>query len=158
VGLLSKPVGRLICAGGVFALGAIFLAQTLMIREPMGNYVLGPRALPGTLSVILMILGAVLVVQEILAYLRENVEYYGEEQKKQYQTEFLMAVAVFAYLVVMWLLGYHVANFLFSASIFYFFGRCSIIYSLVVGLIIVLSFYFIFGIVLGSELLTGIVW
>lgn len=154
---MAKSVGRLICAGGVFATGALFFLQTLMIEEPMGRYVLGPRAMPGALAVLLMALGAIFAAQQIFPRFREA----GSEKSKQEKinkTEFFMAVAVIFYLISMWLVGYNIANFLFSASVFYFFGKLSPLSSVLWGGVFVGIFYFIFGFVLSAELMTGIVW
>lgn len=64
----GAPVGELLFAGGVAALGVFALLETSNIREPLSGSALGPRALPYIVGTMLVVLGLATLIAVLLGH------------------------------------------------------------------------------------------
>ncbi len=94
----TVPVGELVFAGGVVALGVFALARAHTINEPVAASGMGPRALPYLIGAALLASGAAVLVGVLRGRLGEAEA--GEDVAADERTDWLTVALLVALFVV----------------------------------------------------------
>lgn len=92
------PVGELVFAGGVVALGVFAVSRAHTITEPVTAGSVGPRAMPYVVGTALVLSGLMVAVAALRGHLGQAEE--GEDVDAGARTDWVTVAAVVALLVV----------------------------------------------------------
>ena len=133
---------ELYVAAVVFLIGIFFTYQASQIR-PFVNDVVGPRALPLTLSALLIIGASSILVRALLGHVGKIQEGYGF-QDSNVKRIISVIISGAIYVACFWAFGYFVATFIAVGLIMIAFGHTNTIKIILFSLIASLIYQFIF--------------
>ena len=129
-------------AASVFLIGVFFTYQAFQIR-PFLIDVIGPRALPLSLSILLIIGSLSIFLRAILGNVGEIQEGYGfKDSNVKRIISVIISGAI--YVVCFWAFGYFLATFVTIGLIMIAFGHTNIIKIILFSLVASLIYQFIF--------------
>ncbi len=144
-------------AVAVIAVGAIALWQSLAVREGGGYSTIGPRFLPVTISIALLLLGVAFLITTTVrpdAYLVRKVA--NERAATHWQTPALVGVLLLVYAFALAPLGYIIATALFVPVTSRVLGSRALVRDIVVGVLLAVVLFFGFTEALGVRLPGGV--
>jgi putative tricarboxylic transport membrane protein len=144
-------------AVAVIVIAAVALWQSLIISEGGGYSSVGPRFLPVTVSVMLLVLGVVFLLTVTLRPDADLVRKVADEHAATYwQTPALLGLLLLVYAFGLGTAGYIVATAVFVPASSRILGSRALPRDVVVGVVLALVLYFGFTEALGVRLPAGI--